>query len=456
MRRALPAAVFLLLAFVLRLPILHRSVLDWDESLYFLMAQAWLHGHLPYTTIWDNKPPGIYAIFALFQSVIPGIEAIRLAATLCVAVLAWTVSEITARLSGHMKAGWVSGCLVILCTLSNDGLSSNAEPFMSCFVALAVLAVLADAPASLAGLLLGCGFMVKYVCAPEILVVLALLWSRRRTIGPVLTALLSAAIPLLAVTILYGCAGRLALWWECGISSNFRRAEVPFSAFKLWQALQDQTLRWGTLYLTGILVVLRAPTLCSPSWFLPLWMLAALIGAVGAKSFYDHYFIEILPPLCVSVGIIFAKLPNWPTGRTVFLLIIASLPAYAGWNALSRASGQDQQIIAAKELRDAGASSLYVFDGQPILYALTGLPPPTYYVLPSELYGTTLAIVAGVDPVQEVGRILATRPAYIVRHSWPPDPATTNAKIYAEMDQALAANYVIWRRLHGLDIYKLK
>ena len=33
------------------------SALDWDESLYLLMARSLLEGHLPYTAIYDNKPP---------------------------------------------------------------------------------------------------------------------------------------------------------------------------------------------------------------------------------------------------------------------------------------------------------------------------------------------------------------------------------------------------------------
>lgn len=456
MRRALPAAGFLILAFLLRLPILHRSVLDWDESVYFLMARAWLEGHLPYTTIWDNKPPGIYTIFALFQAIIPGIEAIRIAATLCVAVLAWTVSEITTHLSKSLAAGWVSGCMVILCSLSNDGLSSNSELFMSCFTALAILAVLEDAPAWLAGLLLGCGFMVKYVCAPEIPVVLALLWNRRRAVGAVISAMLAAAIPLLAVTLLYAGAGRLTLWWACSIEANFRRAEVPFSASWLWAAMEKQAERWGTLYLVGVWVTLRPSKLSTPLWFLPLWLLAALIGAAGAKTFYDHYFLQVLPPLCVAAGLIFSRLPSQVLTRAVFLLAITCLPARAGWIALSQTFGPDSQLIAARELHAAGATSLYVFDGQPILYALTDLPAPTYYVFPSELVGNSLAKVAGVDPVQEVRRILATRPEYIVRHSWPPNPALTNAGVYLEMDHALATNYALWAHTGGVDIYKLK
>ncbi len=191
---------------------------------------------------------------------------------------------------------------------------------------LAILAVLRDAPAWLAGLLLGCGFMVKYVCAPEILVTLALLWHRRRAVRSAIEALLAASIPLLAVTLLYACAGRLPLWWECGITANFRRAEVPLSAHQLWAAVEQQAKRWGTLYLAGAWAALRMYRLSTPLWFLPLWLLAALIGAAGAKSFYDHYFLQILPPLCISAGLIFARLPCRLLPRLAFLLILA-MPA---------------------------------------------------------------------------------------------------------------------------------
>ncbi len=84
-----------------RTPVLWRSVLDWDESLYFLMAQQWRLGHLPYTTIWDNKPIGIYAIFAAFQAVFgDGIFAIRIATVAFVSLLAFTVFKITQMLTG--------------------------------------------------------------------------------------------------------------------------------------------------------------------------------------------------------------------------------------------------------------------------------------------------------------------------------------------------------------------
>ena len=47
----------LLCALVLRAFSYNVTGLDWDESLYMVMAQRWLSGDLPYISIWDQHPP---------------------------------------------------------------------------------------------------------------------------------------------------------------------------------------------------------------------------------------------------------------------------------------------------------------------------------------------------------------------------------------------------------------
>nr|WP_295742614.1 hypothetical protein [uncultured Acidocella sp.] len=453
MRRAWPVACFLLLAVLLRLAVLHRSVLDWDESLYVLMARDWLAGHLPYSRIWDNKPPGIYAMFAVFQAIIPGIAAIRIASSLCLGLEGWAVRGIVMALGGRASAGWAAGLLALLAGLSNDGLSANTEPFMACCVALAVLCVLRGGPAWLAGLGLGAGVMVKYVCAPEALLVLALLWRLRGT-RAALAGLLGAALPPLAAALLYLAAGRFGLLWDDAILANLRRAGVPFSWAQARFAAAQQAGRWGMLYLAALAGLLTARG-SGPRWFLPLWLLASLLGALSAKSFYDHYFLELLPPLCVAAGLALARLP-WRMARALAALAIAAQLSFAAWQAFAPFTGPDSVRAAARLIRAAAPNSLYVFDSQPILYALTGLTPPTRFVLPSELTGRTLPGVARVNPAQEVARILAQRPQIIATHSWPPDPATTDPDVYTELQAALAAHYRLWAHVPGINLFLLR
>src|ERR1700736_1273768 len=72
-------------ALILRAFSFTSTGLDWDESLYIVIAQRWLQGDLPYVAIWDQHPMGLPALFAAAQWLIPdGLLAARLACLLAV------------------------------------------------------------------------------------------------------------------------------------------------------------------------------------------------------------------------------------------------------------------------------------------------------------------------------------------------------------------------------------
>lgn len=456
MKRLTPALAFAVAAFLTRLPVLHRSILDWDESLYFLMAQAWRAGHLPYSTIWDNKPIGIYVIFALFQSVIPSIAAIRVASMVCAALLAWTVFRITELITENRMAAWCAGIALIICSLANDGLSANTELFMACCTALAVLAVLADAPAWSVGLALGCAFMIKYVSAPEAPLVLLLLLHRRRSFTAAAICIAAAFIPFMAALALYAAHGQLALWWASTVLGNIRRTNVPVTPLMIHYAFNLQVTRWGPLYVMGLgwlpyCFIRKAPF---EQKFLGLWLLGGLAGALSAKSLYDHYFLQMLPALCVIFGAVIALARDTPMSQLRMLGFAMLLPLWADEQALQWGMSTDYVARAARDIRAAHPASIYVFDSQPILYALTGLPSPTRYVLPTEVMGNFLPQVAGVNPVAEITRILATNPAMIIRHVPQPQANIVNDDVYAIINQIMANNYTLWRQYPEIAIYR--
>ena len=363
------ALLFFAAAALSRLPVLFRSVLDWDESLYFLMASQWRAGHLPYTSIWDNKPVGIYAIFALFQAVFGDQPAaMRIATSLFAGLLAFTVFKITETLTASRPAAWLAGAALILASLSNDGLSANTELFMATFTALAVLAALTPGRGFCVGLLLGAAFMVKYVVLFEAPVILLLLLTREPRLRTAAAALAGGLLPLAACVLLYAHAGKLGLWWDCAVASNFRRVAAPITADALDYALHIELWRWGSLYLAALAVVaLAALRRDGTKIFLAAWLLGGALGVISAKSFYDHYFLQLLPVLCVSLGLCFSLLPPRRGLRAGFILAMLALPALAARTALLEAAGPDIPALIAQDLRAAHPASLYVFDTQPIL-----------------------------------------------------------------------------------------
>lgn len=86
--------LFAVLLFI-RFPFFFRDAIDYDESTFILVGQAWADGHLPYTKLWDLKPPLTFGFFALVLNVFgKSLWAIRLMGVLVIwstcASLFWT------------------------------------------------------------------------------------------------------------------------------------------------------------------------------------------------------------------------------------------------------------------------------------------------------------------------------------------------------------------------------
>ena len=82
---------------------------------------------------------------------------------------------------------------------------------------------------------------------------------------------------------------------------------------------------------------------------------------------------------------------------------------------------------------------MFVYDGEPILYYLTGSCFPTRYVFPYHLDTREESRAIGVDPNRELKRVLDGKPSIIVSTDKPND--RTNLETWAIMQGALARDY---------------
>ncbi len=497
------ASLLFLAVFITRLPTFFRSVMDWDESLYFLMAEQWRAGHLPYTAIWDNKPIGIYGVFALFQSWFgDNVVSIRIASVVFITATAFAVFKIVLniRLSDprlRLTAALFAGIAYVVCSLSNDGLSANTEIFMACFSAFAMLSAVSNR-ALLAGLLFGLAFMTKYVVVFEFpAVVFALLFLRPRfdlkeasKSGFALVG--GAALPLLATMALYAATGHFHQWLEDSILSNFRRVAEPIPMQAVSYVFNVELLRWSPLYLISLAMLAMAiswlprivgsrsiPAAARFNIFLALWLAGGCLGVASAKSFFDHYFLQILPVMCVTMAWMlltasrhYRRLSGLKTAL-LFTSVLA-LPLIAAATAVGEAASpiftlshggilvqRDTPAQIAHELQPLlakpGNGQIYVFDYQPIIYSLAGQTPPTRYAFPSVLTKCQLAAVAKVRAIHEINRILASNPEFIIRSLYPyTDPTVVNLRVYAVVDRTLAARYQLWRSYQDAVVYRLR
>src|SRR5262249_11730721 len=135
------AAGFTVLVFALRSSTFFHSTENWDESLYLLMSRSLLHGHPPYTQVWNHKPPGIVLLFALGQVVFgPTVLSIRILAGLAVSTSCLLLYFIGRSLRDP-TTGIVAGFLYAAFSL-DYGRSSCLELFYTPLLLLAFFLVL--------------------------------------------------------------------------------------------------------------------------------------------------------------------------------------------------------------------------------------------------------------------------------------------------------------------------
>jgi len=495
---------FLGAALISRLPSFFLNEIGPDESLYFLMAQQWRRGHLPYTTIWDNKPIGIYLIFSLFQDVFgENIVSIRVACILFVALTAFAVFKIVLSIPAPDRvlrgnAALIAGFTYILCSLSNDGLESNTEIFMVGFTAFSVLCGVSPGVllprAFLAGVLFGCAFMMKYVAIFEA-PALAFLFLYLRPPASVRVAFLlsacavaGATLPLLLTVWLYAHDGQLHLWYNHSILANLRRENVQFQIGYLFvQRIGEWLPLWCCAALLFVALVRHKTRVFSfrnedgaarMNLFLTVWLICAFIGVTSAKGFYSHFYIQALPVLSVTTGwavlTFLPGMPAWSLRKSAVAAVLFMLiPLFAAGATLVKAARpvltinghhvslhRDTGLLIAQYVRDAPTLrpvKLYDFDYDIIVYSLARTSPPTQYVFPMFLTTCFLSFVSGVDAQTEETRILALHPQFILR-SVPQAPALPpwQDNVYAELETTLAAQYVVARTYDGAVLYELR
>lgn len=108
--------ILFLISFFIRLPFFFRDYIDRDESTFILMGQSWVEGHLPYTELWDLKPPVTYLFFAGIIYVFgKSFIAIRLVGALVVAVTAFYTYKISLTCTTKKVGLWAAiGCVMLL------------------------------------------------------------------------------------------------------------------------------------------------------------------------------------------------------------------------------------------------------------------------------------------------------------------------------------------------------
>ncbi len=475
---------------LLRAPSFGPSVIDWDESIYLLVSRELLRGHAPYTVIWDHKPPGLYALFAAFQLLFgQSITSARLGAALAVAATCAALFVCGRSLFKSSSVGALAAAVYAGQSLLSGGLAANAEVLFAPFCTLGfLLLVTPETPRAsrvlAAGLLFGLAAQVKYVAAFELVGAFAgaaVVWSlEERRFLPASTprrGVLAAAgflAPFAVAALAFLAAGRFPEYAKANFAANATYVSAGrLSPAELLSAAADHARRnpyfWGGAILLPVAAVLSRRSgrpFGRPAMLVFAWLAGAACGVASIGRVWDHYFLQLLPPLAllgagaavtVARGLApsRARLAAASTAAAGATLLLGP-PLLSSVSLLFSPPMDDAPRDVAKFLapRIAPGDTLYVPDWEPVLHYLVDAKIPTPFVLPDDLVDPAFARMAGVDRFEELDRIFARPPAWVVRRAWYLRDGPGAPEFYRALESKLAAGYRVETRISDAVLYR--
>ncbi len=387
MSSARRAAFFVGLSLIPRLWLFAVGTIG-DESAHLLGSWELLRGGRLYADFGDNKPPLVYAWYALAQVLcgrgIGGVRALTFA--LLLPATAWALSAFW----GHGRRGlWAGGLFLVysLAFLPEDALAVNTELLLLAPAALAFLAVRNEEGAArpARAFTFGLGIALATLLKPT-----AALW------------LLSPVLLLRPLAVLAGFAVPL------GVTAGLFAAHGTLADLVQWTLLQN--VAYASTPMAGAEGATRAATRLLP-WLAataPLWwgawraalpryerrlLFTALVmvvpSAIAGGRFYGHYFVPWLVPLCLAAAPWAEERVRRPliahaglvaSGFTIVaaVLLLGRSPRYEETSPLfARVAARLQADPCAR------GATLFVWGYAPEFYVAAEVPPATRYVLPA-------------------------------------------------------------------------
>jgi 4-amino-4-deoxy-L-arabinose transferase-like glycosyltransferase len=308
-------AALLALTVTLRLPAFFVEVFNSDETFLATQAEVIKEGGELYEDAADRKPPLVPYLYAAVFSVFgtSALWSVRVIAMLAVAVTALLLALEARRRYGE-RASWLAGLLFVLASVAfapQDGQAANFEVFMLPAMTAAVLLAARGRTRS-SGLAVAVATLAKQTGAATLLPVLYLAWKQRGRRG-VLDALVGFTVPIAVIALLVG-PGELLFWAVMGNGSYFGIGSASlyvlglFAVMTLGFVAANLPIIWSLprawrdrkqVSITDDSVVVTRDT---DLW---LWLVSAALSVAVGFRFFGHYYLQLLPPLCLlSAGVL--------------------------------------------------------------------------------------------------------------------------------------------------------
>ncbi|WP_350286479.1 glycosyltransferase family 39 protein [uncultured Croceitalea sp.] len=389
-------AFLFLYGLLIRLPFFFRDYVDRDESSFIIMGQSVVDGHLPYTQLWDIKPPVIFFFFALIIYVFgKSFIAIRLIGVALVAITAF----FTYKLTNINNAKRIALCFGALCVILQS-LFGSLQGVMSEHIAMAFFTpaiyfmAKTKTKAStwlLCGVLVGLGLMVKlnlaYVALFLGCTILTLDFIKIRSIKSLSSSMLfgiGVLIVIVACFLPYYLTDNSSLWWKSVVEAPLAYAGArQYSPFKLLMYLMPCLLLFWIGFKKGIFQFKNRATV-----FLLAATLGTILAFIKSGRVNGHYLILIYPVILPLVATTFSKASairfKYSTTMIIALLALIPMESYLEYYAIFKNktekntfyNGEGITVPAYFEHNQLSTNNVY-FAEYHIGYWMMGIQPIT-------------------------------------------------------------------------------
>lgn len=485
------------LTLVTRLPFFFVDVIDWDESTFILMGHSLLHGFLPYTFIWDNKPPAIFFLFAGIISLGNDVLMARIFGAVLVLATAMLVFAFGKRM--HSARAGVFGAVVYVLGMSAtaSGQAATSE-LISTYPVMVALWMLIQRRGSMVwyviiGMLLSLATLIRLNLALVVVACGLLIVVYEASAGPkqCIKALVAYGVGgigvLVAFMLPYVFDGSFGMFWYSVFEAPFAYATTQSGplANLVQHAFNAMGVRWGfdppqfavglaawVMGVVGGAIAIKASLGADREQRLTLISVLVFVIATGLSIVVSgvapmHYLIGLLPFMTLFAGIAYAYLAERrliavATAMIAVCAVVMLVPVVAEY----RTAGQRLQRGAtlmhgpSLEIADylkapcAKSCKLYLLEDH-LAYTLLDVYPPRKIVThPSNISKPSLLKAEiGAEPTieGEMRAVLATHPDFIVKREkvWYLQPAQEQI-----LDQMLQQHYQLVHEVDGRRIYR--
>jgi 4-amino-4-deoxy-L-arabinose transferase-like glycosyltransferase len=325
---------------VAHVPSFVHRLLDGDEAIYGSIAALMNMGGPLYAAGGvDNKPPGVFWVYALTFRVFGAYQmsAIHAVALIALAATCLVLFAIGRSIAGN-RAGILAALFYGLLTAAGNPrlLAANTEIFMMLPLSASVLLMLRRSWFWSGLLLVAAGVFRQSAAANVLLVALGLFWLEAPStrVRHAVSLAAGLVVGVLIALALIAVTGSLAGFWRWTVQTLVGYASASWTPAYVWSRARDSVVPFvvdmAVIWIAALALAARWRALSVEARLVIVWLVLGVGGSLAGGHLSWHYFIQAMGPLAVLAALAFDrfKLP-----RAVAAAAVAgiAIPASAWW-----------------------------------------------------------------------------------------------------------------------------